>query len=432
LLNEKFRNIDLDQLKKDYAQKGVEKLKDIDFALLKLDKELMDNPFSLAFPPFLYYLSGKFEFFLENWNKSYETFNDASQILYDLQQKGITRGEYRDAGEFSHLRVKTEYNIQKFKEKNNFDYAYKDAKKIYESLVDLYYNEPEHLDGLISLEKMRLKALNRDVDSDPILRALYKTTSERYYRYAKGLMDLNFLNLKIIYFLEALRYSSLYIEDEIELKKLGNDVIDLLVGRIFKINEKSDIEYNYSHQVERIHLILGLAKAYKFLKDYRNSLHWLKNGEELIYELINGVIFKEEIEIIEDSDKIPMLIQSLINSSAKLAEFENKYIVDEIEFTSHQEFSKYIIIISRAEIISTLLDFISEIEDLPEEIITGRKKNQNQHLRMKYISHLENACNFLENKLLPIFEKKSSIYQIIQANIIFRFYKILKFLNKLD
>lgn len=428
------------QLLEKNVDEGLKIFYNINFHSLLADIDTMENPYSLIFPPFLYYIGGKLEIHKNKFQYACGHLFESTKLSYQQQQNSIKAGNYQEAGENSLIRLKSEYNIAKQMGDEDFKRSYKDAKKIFTSLVDLYWEAPDFIEGLIEVERLNLKQKQKkNIDKEKIMLDLYQNAYSLYLKHAESLKGDEFDALKILNYLQALRFlsklkkNSDLIEYKI-LKEVGNKVLGIITGKIFVINKEKNADSDYFLLKEKSNLVFGISKAYNYLEDWIKSIYWLKKCKNLIKGIINGVLFDEKYEIDVNPETLPRFLKNLIIAQAKFASFENKYKIDDLIISNDDLFRKYVIYDKRIETLIFLKEIINEFEDIEEksnidsEFITRSEKNE---VYIKYTTEIENLCKFLNDFLMPEYEKDSIEQQKVKGNILFRRYSIIKTLKEL-
>jgi tetratricopeptide (TPR) repeat protein len=211
---------------KDLLEKGTVLLNNLNFNILFDDENVIDNPFSLIHPGFLYYIWGK----LLNSN---EKFQEASELFNKQIQKSLDSQNYADAGEFAILRLKTEGHLDP--QSNNLKTSYKKAKKIYENLINLY-NDAYYFASLIEVEIFYEKYSGNKINRKK-LEELYRKVSFQYYLEAESIIAKDLISIRIMDYFESVNHLNkitftLTEIDKIQMETITNKMISEILIQI--------------------------------------------------------------------------------------------------------------------------------------------------------------------------------------------------------
>ncbi len=395
-------------------ERGASLFKGLNFEILCKDKEVLENPFALVHPAYLYYIWGKFSKHFNASADSKECFTKALDIFEKQIKLAITASNYSDAGEFAILKLRTASRLDPKSEL--LKSSYKTAIKIVKSLYNVY-KDPYYIDTFISVKTMNEKYSGVKLD-EAKMESLYRKAAEKYLQEANSIKEEELVNIKITSLYEAANYlqkiKKTIIDADIEKKKSNlnkfiveiNKQIDLLNNYQIKIQE-------YSQRVLKIHFYHGLSKGYALLNEKKEAKFFL---EKALTDL--DKVFQDE-----------SLIPSLIKSKKILFKEEKMFKIQDIEIYSKEFFEKVIVLLEKIDLLDLKERILLDLKDLAEfneELI--KKEKDLPKLLVKLCDNLidlfekEIASETDKEKLTNLMKTK---YLAFCIHMIYQIYKIL-------
>ncbi|MHA1272392.1 MAG: hypothetical protein ACTSQS_03035 [Promethearchaeota archaeon] len=374
----------------------------INLNTLLYNDNIAKNPYSLIHPAYIRYIAGKI---LNN----FEYMDEAVSLLEILSKGALNSQEYSDAGEFLILKLKCERYIKD----TNIKSTYKNAKKLFKNLAQLYDNDPFYIHSLIDLEKLAIKfgilTLNQSK-----MEKYYREAAKRYKKEADGIQDKELKIVKILSYFEALRFLFKIKNPKIDEIKERNNIANSLIYEISEekriIQKKRAKMSQFAKYLTEINMEYTLGKIYYFLKENIEIKHYFLSA----FEKLNHLFSRIDLKFL------------ILKSKDLIFQDDEVYTIFNVEITSKELYEELVFQLELIDLLELKREILIDLKDIGEiqEDFNKQLKSIFDDLKNIYI-YIINLLLTEIKKFEPNITKETEFYSLC-IYFLYQYYKLLK------